>query len=142
MVEVEVEKANKVYARIIEVLTIIGLIVMVVGLVLYLSGSIPVFVDLDKLAEFWGCSAPKFWKAVRGEELSQGYEWIITNLNFADIISVLGVVLLPIGVIIGIIATIALYGSKRDIMVAVAVAVFIIMLIAVFLPYLGVAAGH
>ncbi len=138
---VEVDKANKVYARVIEVLTLAGLALMIVGLALYLSGAMPVYVSLDKLAEYWDEEAPKFWKIVKGFEPSN-YDWIFKNLSFADIVSVLGVVVLPIGVIVGVVSCCIAYSVRKDVMIGITIVVLIVMLIALLGPYIGITIKH
>ncbi len=133
-----IETANKVYARVIEILTIAGLIIMIIGFILYLTGQVPVYVSLNKMAKYWGCRAKTFWKVVKGKKPSYGYGWIFENLGYADMISLLGIILLPIGVIIALFATFITYAYKRDRMLVVAVIVFIIVLIAFLGPYIGI----
>ena len=77
--EVEVEPMNKVFARVMEVMTLIGLIVMVVPGLISLTGE-NVYVDPIKTVQNWDKPAEKFWMDVKGIRI-HGYDWFLTNLS-------------------------------------------------------------
>ncbi len=141
MSAVKIDTANKIYARIVEIFTIAGLVIMILGLVLYITGALPAYVKLTDIVKNWNKNTEKFWKSVKGI-VPKDYSWILGNLDKADIISVLGVILLPIGVIIAVLCSLAVYAKRFDRILVMAIVVAIIMILAAAGPYIGLRVHH
>ena len=133
---VKVDPADKVYARIIEIFTLAGLVIMVIGLLLYIAKVMPAYVDLNELVKYWNKNTKAFWMSVKGF-VPKTYNWIFKNLDKSDMVSVLGVLLLPVGITAGVLYSIIVYAKSKDKLLIVAIAVAIILLIAIVGPYIG-----
>jgi len=92
--EVHIDPMNKTFAKVMEVFTLIGLIVMVIFGLLYLF-NLSSYVDTQSAIAHWGHSASKFWEETKGVRIS-GYNWFLTNLNRMDCLSMLGIVILAL----------------------------------------------
>ncbi len=124
--QVEIDKANLVYARLVEVITTIGLALMVIGLILYVLGVMPAYVNLSTSIKHWNMLPEKFWETVKGFRPTN-YNWIFANLEYGDILSVLGIVILPIGVMLALIGVASVYAKKKDVMSLIALVVLAII---------------
>ncbi|WP_456468680.1 hypothetical protein [Archaeoglobus sp.] len=102
--DVEVEPMNKIFARVMELTTIVGLVVMIVPGLISLSGE-NVYVDPIHTVNNWDKSAEEFWHDAKGISI-HGYDWIFENLERFDCISLFGVVILALAPMLSILAAI------------------------------------
>jgi len=135
--EVEVEPMNKVFARVMEVMTLIGLIVMIVPGLISLTGE-NVYVDPIKTVQNWDKPAEEFWTDVKGIRI-HGYDWFLTNLEYFDCISLVGVVILALTPIVSILATIPKAPRIYKLILTV---VLVEMLFAIVRPLIMAGGGH
>jgi len=101
---IQVGSMNISFAKSMEVVTWIGIIVMVVFGILYLIG-ISSFIDIKDAINHWNLSTVEFWKQTKGIEIS-GYGWFLNNLSAMDCLSMLGICILSFAPLIAIIAVI------------------------------------
>ncbi len=136
--EVTIEKADETFAKSMEITLFVGLAIIIIGFILYLVGATPPYVSLKEIIKHWSENAAKFWKDVRGF-VPTNYNWIFGNLRCGDIISLFGVMLLSIGLVAALFATLAAYAKERDkTMIIVVIIVLALTFFAAFQPYLKV----
>ena len=102
--EVKIDPINITFAKTMEKVTWVGIIVMLVFGVLYLAG-ISSFVDPQTAISHWGQPTGTFWQDVKGIEV-HGYGWFFTNLSFMDCVSMLGICILAIAPLVAVISSI------------------------------------
>ncbi len=127
MKEVEVDPMNTIFARVMEILTFMGLIVMIIPAIGYFVG-INQFVELQDAVEYWDKPASKFWEDTKNIEIS-GYSWFIDNLTYMDCLSIIGVVLLAITPLASLIAAIPRTKGIYTILLVILVVEFIIAIV-------------
>lgn len=121
--EVVVDPMNVRFARVMEVITWIGLILMIVSGIAYLISGAG-FVDVNSALEHWGDPSSTFWKETKGIEI-HGYSWFFGNLRYMDCLSLVGVVLLAGTPLLSTIAAITKADSKYKIILGALVIEFV-----------------
>lgn len=94
--------------------TIIGMIVAIIGMVLYFFGGDQFFdnqILLNKLLT--GENAATIWKGVVGREIIHGH-WYLDNLSFSDAICMLGIGICGLAGIVGVFGSMAGMIVKRE----------------------------
>jgi len=104
MREVRVDPVNIRFARVMEILTVVGLLVMIIPAIGYFMG-INQFVSLEEAIKHWDEPAHKFWEDMKGMEIS-GYSWFLNNLSYTDCLSIVGIVILALTPLISLIVSI------------------------------------
>lgn len=137
MKEVKVDPMNTTFAKVMEIFTLIGLIVMIVPAIGYFAG-ISQFVELKEAVKHWDEPSSKFWEEVKGIEIS-GYSWFLNNLTYMDCLSILGIVVLAIAPLLSIIITIPKSRGIYTILLAILAIEFII---AILRPLFMHVTGH
>ena len=102
MREVEVDPMALAFARVMTILTVVGIILMVIPAIFYFAGQ-GQYIPLETATRYWQDPTLKFWREVKGIEV-HGYEWIFENLEYSDCQSMLGVLLLMLTPLFSIIA--------------------------------------
>jgi len=87
-IDVAVDPMNIIFARVMKVSTWIGLIIMILFGLLYLSGINP-YLDILSAYKHWGKPVALFWREVKGVEVN-GYGWYLSNLGMMDSLSMVG----------------------------------------------------
>lgn len=137
MRDVKVDPINIVFARVIEILTYIGIVLMIVpGVIYVISGS--GLVDVKEVVANWDKSVKDFWIDTKKMEI-RGYNWFLTNLHYFDCLSIVGVVILALAPLIAIIASITKADFKYKIMLSIVIIEFII---AIVRPLIVSVTGH
>jgi len=125
--DVKVDPMNTTFARVMEIVTYIGLILMIAPGVMYLvTGN--GFVSTADAVKYWDKPAKVFWETTKGIEIS-GYSWFLSNLGYMDCLSIVGIVLLALAPLAAIIAAIFKADSKYKILLAILVVEFIIAIV-------------
>ncbi len=135
--EVEVEPMNSTFARVMEVVTYIGLVVMIVPGIISLTGQ-NVHVDPVYVVKNWDKSAEEFWESAKGIKI-HGYDWFLENLEHFDSMCLLGVSILAIAPMVSILA--ALIRAPRVYRILLAI-LFVEMVFAVVRPLVLAGGGH
>jgi len=137
MRDVKVDPINIVFARVIEILTYIGIVLMIVpGVIYVISGS--GLVDVKEVVANWDKSVKDFWIDTKKMEIG-GYNWFLTNLHYFDCLSIVGVVILALAPLVAIIASITKADFKYKIMLSIIIIEFII---AIVRPLIVSVTGH
>ncbi len=125
--EVRVDPMNTAFARTMEILTYIGLALMIVpGIAYIVSGT--GYVKVEDAISNWDKSASEFWKSVMGIEI-KGYSWFLNNLSNFDCLSIVGIVVLAIAPLASIITSTVKADSKYKIILLIAITEFIIAIV-------------
>ncbi len=127
MREVKVDPMNTAFARTMEILTYIGLILMIVPGLIYILTGIG-YVDTVKAVENWGKSASEFWKSTKGIEV-HGYSWFLNNLSYFDCLSIIGIVILAVTPLFSMIASMVKADTKYKIILLIAVIEFVVAIV-------------
>ena len=135
--EVEVEPMNKVFARVMEIVTYIGLIVMIVPGLLSLTGQ-NVYVDPMHVVNNWDKSAEEFWRDAKGIEI-HGYNWFMENLIYFDSLSLIGIAILACAPMVSTLASIPYAPRAYKAILAV---LLVELLFAIVRPLIMVGVGH
>ena len=135
--DVEVEPMNKVFARVMEVMTLIGLIVMIVPGLISLTGQ-NVFIDPIHTVHNWDKPAEEFWMDAKGIKI-HGYDWILTNLEHFDSLSLVGIMILALTPIVSIVASVIKAPRVYKAILAIVLAE---LLFAIVRPLIMAGGGH
>ena len=112
--QVYVDPANLVFAKAMEVVTYIGIAVMIIFGLLYLVG-LSSFVDIKTAIAHWHLPVKEFWEEVAGIHI-QGYSWFLKNLSKMDCLSMLGVCLLSLAPLASLVAAWPKAGAQHKVM--------------------------
>ncbi len=99
--DIKVDKMGYSFARIMSIVTLIGIILMVVPTILYLTGA-DQYVPITVAEKYWSQTANDFWINVTGKPV-KGYSWIFDHLEYMDCLSMLGIIILMFTPLISII---------------------------------------
>ncbi len=97
------------FASVLEVLVIIGLVVLVIGFVVYATGLLPAVIPVETVPEIWTMRASEFVEAYPAFE---AWEWPSYLAN-ADIISFASLVLLAFTVLFSFVVLFFLFLRRR-----------------------------
>ncbi len=129
--EVIVEPMNYVFGKIMEILTIIGLIAMFVpGIIYIVTGK--GYLSRDVVVKYWGLKASAFWKKVMGIKVF-GYSWFLSHLTATDCLSIFGVCILAVTPLISLIGAEVKADKKYKVLIGILIIEF---LFAIFRPIL------
>jgi hypothetical protein len=117
---------QKKFAAILEVFVIIGLGLLVITFVLYVSGAVPAVIPVEEVPEIWGMRAAEF---LDDYPRFQGWSWI-TSLAQGDVMSFASLVLLALTIILSFTILLVLYLRRRDWVYAAIVGAEIAVLIS------------
>jgi len=90
--QVKIDPENALFAKTMEIATLIGIIIMVGAGIVYFSG-LHDMVSVHSAVQNWDKAAPEFWEATTGNKVG-GYSWFADHLTFVDGVAVLGVAFL------------------------------------------------
>ncbi len=125
--DVKVDPMNTTFAKVMEVMTYLGLILMVAPGVAYIVSGTG-FVNTADAIKHWDKPAKDFWETTRGITIS-GYSWFLNNLSYMDCLSIVGIVILALAPLVAIVAAIAKADSKYKVLLAILVIEFIIAIV-------------
>jgi len=125
--DVKVDPMNTTFAKVMEVMTYLGLIMMIVPGTLYLITKNGL-VSTKVAVKYWDKPAKVFWVTTKGIKIG-GYSWFLSNLHYMDCLSVVGIVLLALAPLVAIIAAITKADSKYRILLAVLIVEFTIAIV-------------
>ncbi len=131
--QVQVDPANLVFAKAMEVVTYIGIAVMIVFGLLYLFGFFSAFVDMKSAIAHWHLPVNKFWHEVVGIHIS-GYSWFLKNLTAMDCLSMLGICILALAPLAAVIAAWPKVGATHKVLVLLFLILVLEYLFAIFKP--------
>jgi len=135
--EIRVDPMNTAFARTMEILTYIGLALMIAPGVAYIVSGTG-YVKVEDAISHWDKPASEFWESVKGIEI-KGYSWFLNNLSNLDCLSIIGIVVLAIAPLASIIASAIKADSKYKIILLIAVIEFVI---AIVRPLFMQVTGH
>ena len=81
---------QRLYAKILFYLTLIGLFILLTGFTLYLTGVITPIIPLEELPRFWSLSLNEYMEK---SNMPTGWQWI-SNIGYGDIAPMLGIAVL------------------------------------------------
>ena len=90
--QVRIGSENALFAKTMEITTLIGLILLVGAGIFYFTG-LHDMVGVQTAIQNWDKAAPEFWEATTGNRVG-GYSWFADHLSFVDGVTVLGVAFL------------------------------------------------
>ncbi len=121
--EVPIEPMNYVFGRIMEILTIVGLIAMFIpGIIYVITGK--GFLSREIVVKYWGLKASAFWQKVMGIKVF-GYSWFLNHLGTMDCLSILGVCILAVTPLICLIGAEIKADSKYKILIGILIIEFL-----------------
>ncbi len=112
--QVYVDPANLVFARAMEIVTYIGIAVMIIFGILYLVGISP-FVDIKSAIAHWHLPVKEFWEEAVGIHI-KGYSWFLSHLSKMDCLSMLGICILSLAPLASLIAAWPKAGAQHKVM--------------------------
>ena len=93
-VRMKVGRIETLFARTMEIATIIGLVITIGAGILYFGGKHDM-VDAHLAVQNWDKAAPEFWESTTGYKVS-GYSWFVDHLTYVDGVTVLGIAFLAL----------------------------------------------
>ena len=93
--QIELEPMYNTFAAAMQVMTWLGVAVLCVFGLLYVTGAFPATVPIKDCMANWDRPAAEFWQATRGWEVN-GYGWFALNLEDMDSLSLMGIALLAL----------------------------------------------
>ena len=81
---------QRLYANILFYLNLIGLLILLTGFTLYLTGVITPIVPLEELPRFWSLSLNEYMEK---SNMPAGWQWI-SNIGYGDVAPMLGIAFL------------------------------------------------
>ena len=100
--EITVDEMGLIFAKIMTIFTVIGIVLMVLPAIFYFMG-INQYVPLTEAYKYWRQSASDFWLNVTGRQVT-GYSWIFDHLDKTDCLSMIGVLVLMITPLLAMLA--------------------------------------
>jgi hypothetical protein len=98
------------YARLLDALSRLGLVVLVASFIVYALGLLPAQVPVERLPELWGLPVGEFLERTRS---STGWQWL-ASIRHGDVASLLGIVLLAGCSLPCLLAVVPLYLRRGD----------------------------
>ncbi|NPA49812.1 MAG: hypothetical protein GXO20_07495 [Thermodesulfobacteria bacterium] len=130
--QIHVDPANLIFAKVMEIVTYIGIAVMIIFGLLYLVG-ISSFVDIKAAIAHWHLPVVQFWQEVVGIHIS-GYDWFLKNLTAMDCLSMLGICILALAPFAAIIAAWPKVGATHKVLVLLFFILVVEYLFAILKP--------
>ena len=112
--QVYVDPANLVFAKAMEIMTYLGIAVMIIFGLLYLFG-LSSFVDMKVAIAHWHLPVKEFWEQAVGIHI-KGYDWFLNNLSSMDCLSMLGICILSLAPLVALIAAWPKAGAQHKVM--------------------------
>lgn len=132
------EPMNLIFAKVMEILTYVGMIVMVVFGAAYLFGIKP-FIHPSVVVSNWHLEADKFWTLIKGHPI-RGY-YFFKHLNTMDCLSLLGISTLAIAPFVSMLFSFFKADKTYKIFFLIVMAIFMFAILKpILLPNLG--GGH
>ena len=107
--QVQIDPMNTIFAKVMEIFTLIGLIVMIIFGLLYILGMSP-YVDMSSVINHWGLPAGKFWEETKGIQV-KGYVFL-KHLNTMDCLSMIGIAVLALAPLLSVLGALSRAKSK------------------------------
>jgi hypothetical protein len=78
------------YAKVLQIATRLGLVLLVLSFLVYMSGLVPALVPVDQLSQYWGLSAREF---VTATHTPTGWAWV-GLVGYGDVLNVAAIAFL------------------------------------------------
>jgi hypothetical protein len=122
-----VDPANTKFAKTMQLLTWVALLILVIPGVLYFFG-IHDLVDVNTVSENWDKSAPDFWEFTTGDKVG-GYTWFGNHLSYVDGLTIIGVAFLALVPLFSAAFALPKAVTKHKVILAVMMIEFVIAII-------------
>ncbi|MDI6751518.1 MAG: hypothetical protein QME07_01480 [bacterium] len=103
-------KEQEIYAKFLNVLSKIGLGLVVITFILYVGELLPAKIPLQKISEYWSLSCEEY---LRSTGIHSGWSWLHL-LGYGDFVTFLAITFLAITTIICYLAIIPSYLRRND----------------------------
>ena len=120
---------NMTFARTMKICTWVGLFILFVFGILYLSGINTAY-DVSAVLQNWDKPVSQFWLSVRGRE-AQRYAWFLSHLRGMDSLAMSGIVLLSLTPLI---ALLSIVGRIKGLHLILLLILIVEFLFSVFWP--------
>ena len=130
--QVYVDPANLIFARTMEIVTYIGIAVMIIFGLLYLFG-LPAYVEMKDAIAHWHHPVGTFWHNVVGIHIS-GYNWFLKNLTCMDCLSMIGICILALAPFVAILAAWPKVGATHRVLTLLFLILVVEYLFAILKP--------
>ena len=115
------------YAALLERGTKIGMVVLVVSFIAYVTSWLPPHVPVDRLPELWGLSVSEY---LQQAQMPRGFS-LLGHMHRGDVLGLAGIAILAGTCIVSLLALVPMYAARRDrIYAALALLDAVIVLIA------------
>ncbi|WP_202320285.1 hypothetical protein [Archaeoglobus neptunius] len=133
----KIDPLNKTFGSVLELVTTIGLIVMLIPGLLSVTGE-NVYVDPQHMVHNWDKPSEEFWMDAKGITV-YGYGWFLDHPFHFDCLSLIGVAILAFAPLLAVIASIASAPKIYKVILAI---IAIELLFAIFRPLVLGGGGH
>lgn len=135
--KVYIDPMNIAFAKIMEIFTLIGLLVMLIFGLLYIMGMNP-YLNIASVINHWGLPASKFWSQTKGIQV-KGYVFL-HYLNTMDCLSMLGICIMALAPLFSVLGAVLRARNKiYTILLIILMAEFIF---AIIRPIIMAAGGE
>jgi hypothetical protein len=108
--KIEVTEEQLVYAKILDKGMKIGLLILIVTFIVYLSGLLTPYIPINDLPKYWGMSVHKYLEATG---IHPGWSWL-GMINKGDFLNFIGIAFLAGITVICYVAIIPILFKKKD----------------------------
>lgn len=98
------------FANVLDILSKIGFVFLITAFILYISGLLPNFVELEKVPKLWGLSFDGY---AHKTNIPVGWDWI-NYINHGDFLSFASIAFLAIISLICFFTILPIYIKKKD----------------------------
>ncbi len=113
------------YASILQVVSLGGLAILILGFLVYVFGVLPNIVPVSKIPEYWGLRVHEFTEKTG---MPTGWKWFVL-MNHGDMLSFLGIALLAAASVVCMVGVLPAFIKKKDTSYVVILLIQIVVLV-------------
>ncbi|MFZ5596046.1 MAG: DUF1634 domain-containing protein [Bacillota bacterium] len=114
----------------------LGIAILAVTFILYMTGVMPVYIEPSQMQQYWGMKASDYLDAAK---IPHGWGWL-KMISYGDFIPLLGIALLGLLTVVGYLILLPAYLKKKDGIYSVLVVLEVMVLLLAASGILGVGA--
>lgn len=136
-VKVQVPQEQIKYANLLLYGSWIGIAILTVTFILYITGIIPAYIEPSQIQQYWGMKSSAYLEAAK---VPSGWGWL-GMVRYGDFLPLIGIAWLGILTVVGYLILLPAYLRKKDSIYSVLVIVEVVVLVLAASGLLG-SGGH
>jgi len=133
MKKINIAKEQLRYASVLKIVGSSGLIILIIGFIIYSTGILPTIMPISKTTLYWGLKASEF---VENTNMPVGLK-VITLFGYGDMFGFLGIIILAATSLICFIIILPTFIHKKDIAFVIIITIQILVLLIVISGIIG-----